>query len=78
MILACQKLLGQITKNWDSGRPPPLYRKNSQIIPYFSFDGLPYEDDDDGDDDDYDYDDDDDQPDKPEGGLWKKEGHQYE
>ena len=28
--------------------------------------------------DDYDYDDDDDQPDKPEGGLWKKEGHQYE
>ena len=35
MILACQKLLGQITKVLGFGETPPLYGKNSQKIPYF-------------------------------------------
>ena len=38
MILACQKLLGQITKVLGLRRPPPPpVGKNSQIFPYFFF-----------------------------------------
>ena len=42
MILACQKLLGQITKVLGLRRPlPPYVGKNSQIIPYFFSDAFP-------------------------------------
>ena len=42
MILACQKLLGQITKVLGMRRPhPPYVGKNSQIIPYFFYGGFP-------------------------------------
>ena len=41
MILACQKLLGQITKVLGMRRPPPYVEKNSQIIPYFFSDAFP-------------------------------------
>ena len=43
MILACQKLLGQITKVLGLRRPhPPYVGKNSQIITYFFSEAFPY------------------------------------
>ena len=40
MILACQKLLGQITKVLGFGETlPPPYGKNSQKVPYFFLTG---------------------------------------
>ena len=43
MNLACQKTLGQITKEVGFGEtPPPLFFQNSHIFPFIFFENVPY------------------------------------